>query len=169
MLLGENCAPFTARSRGKENRPRGRPPPRFSPQLLLSDAAHCITMQNRKQAPQSPNHPSMPRALVVLGPRSGPKKRVQDFTPASVVDRVILALQDSDLGSAGIARAIGQRSLSGRLKIRIKSLLEDRIIERTFPDNLHNRHQKYRLTVKGRTLAASLAKNALKTKKNGHV
>lgn len=92
------------------------------------------------------------------GPRSGPKKRAQEAGPSAVVHRVILALMESDRSGTEVARAIGQKSLSGRLKIRIKSLLEDRIIERIFPDNLHNRYQKYRLTSKGRTLAAKLAK-----------
>ena len=41
--------------------------------------------------------------------------------------------------------------------MRIRSLLEDRIIERTLPGNLHNRLQRYRLTAKGRALAAKLA------------
>ena len=87
-----------------------------------------------------------------------PKKRAQEAGPGAVVHRVILALMESDRSGTEVARALGQKSLSGRLKIRIKSLLEDRIIERIFPDNLHNRHQKYRLTSKGRTLAAKLTK-----------
>ena len=92
------------------------------------------------------------------GPRSGPKKRAQEAGPSAVVDRVILALMESDRSGTEVARSIGQKSLSGRLKIRIKSLLEDRIIERILPDNLHSRHQKYRLTNKGRALAATLTK-----------
>ncbi len=102
------------------------------------------------------------------GPRSGPKKRAQEAGPSAVVDRVILALMESDRSGTEVARAIGQKSLSGRLKIRIKSLLEDRIIEWIFPDNVHNRHQKYRLTKKGRALAATLTqKNSSRPKGKG--
>ena len=125
--------------------------------------------------------PEPGQRLVVSGPRSGPKKRAQEAGsrngpkkraqeagPSAVVDRVILALMESDRSGTEVARAIDQKSLSGRLKIRIKSLLEDRIIEWIFPDNVHNRHQKYRLTKKGRALAATLTqKNSSRPKGKG--
>ena len=69
-----------------------------------------------------------------------------------------MVLLRSDLKSGELASKIGQRSLSGKLKLRLRQMLEDRIIEWTIPAKPRSRLQKYRLTAKGRRLAASLAK-----------
>ena len=75
-------------------------------------------------------------------PKSGPK---------SIRERIIAALVDNELSSAELVNAIGQSSLSGKLKLAIKAMLADGLIEYTVPNKPRSRLQKYRLTEKGRT------------------
>ena len=45
--------------------------------------------------------------------------------------------------------------------------MDDGVLEWTIPDKPNSRHQKYRLTAKGRKLVAALARNAAKHKGKG--
>ena len=76
----------------------------------------------------------------------------------SIQIRILSVLRKRELQRGELAVAIGQRAISGKLKLRLKQMLEDRIIEWTIPNKPNSRLQKYRLTAKGRRLAASLAK-----------
>lgn len=69
----------------------------------------------------------------------------------------ILAEPQCALGASQIAKALKMNSVTGRLKKTFWMLLDDRIIERT-ERKPNSRLQKYRLTAKGRRIAAELAK-----------
>ena len=93
-----------------------------------------------------------------LGPKSG--AQVGRVGPAviPVYERVLDALLSDERSSGEVATAIGQKSLSGKLKQRIKAMLDDGVVEYTIPETPRSRFQKYRLTAKGRALASSLGR-----------
>ena len=63
-----------------------------------------------------------------------------------------MALCGNELSSAELVTAIGQHSLSGKLKLAIKALLANGLVEYTIPGTPRSRLQKYRLTEKGKLL-----------------
>lgn len=96
------------------------------------------------------------------GPSQGPKSGAQvgrvDPAAIPVYERVLDALLSDERSSGEVATAIGQKSLSGKLKQRIKAMLDDGVIEYTIPETPRSRSQKYRLTANGRALARNLGR-----------
>ena len=96
------------------------------------------------------------------GTRSGPESEPEsgpESGPESILERCLVALKVSELGKQELAFAIGQKSVSGKLNIRIRDMLDSGLIERTIPDHPNSRLQKYRLTAKGRALLASRSRH----------
>ena len=136
------------------------------------------------------------QGLVVLDQRSGSKKRAQEASPRSGSDRHPVGTQSAPSRGTqsrhsvccGTEGSIQERVLSfcdvprstkelldkvgrsDRTKFKrfvLRVLMDDGVLEWTIPDKPNSRLQKYRLTAKGRTLAAALAKSAAKSKGKG--
>ena len=67
---------------------------------------------------------------------------------------ILVALSDGPLGKLEIAKRLGRAKVFGYLSRCVEALNEDKLIEMTLPDKPNSRLQKYRLTAKGRRLAA---------------
>lgn len=70
----------------------------------------------------------------------------------SIRERILSALTGHPLSKSGLARAIGQKSASGKLHERVREMLGEGLVEYTIPDKPNSRLQEYRLTDKGRAL-----------------
>jgi ATP-dependent DNA helicase RecG len=64
----------------------------------------------------------------------------------------LTALRSGPLARSELATALGHKSISGKLNLRIRQMLNSGLVEYTLPDKPNSRLQKYRLTVKGREL-----------------
>ena len=126
----------------------------------------------------------------MLGPRSVPRKLVQETgghpvgtqsrhpvgtqsrhpvgygTEESIQERVI-AFCDVPRSTKELLDKVGRSDRTKFKRFVLRVLVEDGILEWTIPDKPNSRLQKYRLTAKGRKLAATLAKNAAKSKGKG--
>ena len=116
---------------------------------------------------------------MVLGPRSGPKKRAQEAekvgtqsapsrgtqsrhsvccgTEGSIQERV-LSFCDVPRSTKELLDKVGRSDRTKFKRFVLRVLMEDGILEWTIPDKPNSRFQKYRLTSKGRALAATLTK-----------
>ena len=59
-------------------------------------------------------------------------------------------MKEEALSKSELAKALGQKAISGKLNLRIREMLSHALIEMTIPEKPNSRLQKYRLTSKGR-------------------
>jgi len=64
-------------------------------------------------------------------------------------ERILALLKEDSLPVSILSERLGQKRVSGQLKIVLKKLLSDSLVEFTIPDKPNSRLQKYRLTKKG--------------------
>ena len=86
-------------------------------------------------------------------------------TEESIQERVI-AFCDVPRSTKELLDKVGRSDRTKFKRFILRALVDEGILEWTIPDKPNSRLQKYRLTAKGRKLAASLAKNASKPKDN---
>ena len=67
----------------------------------------------------------------------------------SLEDRIFALLKADALPVSLLSKQLGQKRVSGQLKIVLKKLISDSLIEFTIPDKPNSRLQRYRLTKKG--------------------
>jgi len=72
--------------------------------------------------------------------------------PESILHKSLESLRSRELSKSELAVALGHKSISGKLKLRIRQMLDSGLIEWTLPEKPNSRLQKYRLTHKGRAL-----------------
>lgn len=72
----------------------------------------------------------------------------------SLEERIAAILRDGALPISIISKRLGQKRVSGQLKVVLRRLIAHRVIEFTIPDKPNSRLQKYRLTDGGRARLA---------------
>ena len=78
----------------------------------------------------------------------------------SLEDRILSLLKTDVLPVSLLSKQLGQKRVSGQLKIVLKNLIKDALIEFTIPDKPNSRLQKYRITKKGTDYLKKLDKKA---------
>ena len=97
----------------------------------------------------------------VKGPERAQKKGPERAQKTGLrgPERVMLLVREKrEVSTSEVAASFGKTRASGGIKRILIALVEDCILETTSEKRARNRFQKYRLTAKGRRLAASLAK-----------
>ena len=126
----------------------------------LVEGASCVGSKKRAQE---------------AGPRNGDSRHLvgtQSRHPLchgaeeSIQERVI-AFCDVPRSTKELLDKVGRSDRTKFKRFVLRVLMEDGILEWTIPDKPNSRLQKYRLTAKGRKVAATLVKNATKPKGKG--
>lgn len=76
--------------------------------------------------------------------------------PGDLKSKVIHLLTDGAMSRSELSKKLGQKKPTGHLYNVIRDLLDDQMIEYTFPDKPRSRGQQYQLTDKGRTELSKL-------------
>ena len=106
------------------------------------------------------------KGLITTGGRTGGKNLppVGRVTPVVAValnrfEQIVLALSNGAMGCVDLAQQLGIVETKNLRRSYARVLLDDGIIEFTIPEKPNSRLQKYRLTAKGKRLAAGLRAN----------
>ena len=82
--------------------------------------------------------------------------------PESLEAKLIALLAGGSMAKAELSKSLGQKELpassTSQLNKVVRRLLANRMIEYTLPDKPRSRLQQYRLTDRGRVVAATLAR-----------
>ncbi len=78
--------------------------------------------------------------------------------PESLEAKLLALLAGGSMAKAELSKNLGQKGVSGQLDKVVRRLLANRMIEYTLPDKPRSRLQQYRLTDRGRAVAATLAR-----------
>lgn len=95
-------------------------------------------------------------ASRVTRPKSRPESQPEFSTSSvpvqfqSLEDRILDILTEGALPTSILSQRLGQKRVSGQLKVVLNKLLSESCVEFTIPDKPNSRLQKYRLTEKGR-------------------
>ncbi|MHB8894703.1 MAG: Fic family protein [Candidatus Geothermincolia bacterium] len=81
-------------------------------------------------------------------PKSGTSPVPVQFQSLKI--RILAILRGGAAPASILSKHLGQKRVSGQLKVVLNRLLTDSLIESTIPDKPNSRLQKYRLTEKGR-------------------
>ncbi|MFH1778209.1 MAG: Fic family protein [Candidatus Omnitrophota bacterium] len=76
-------------------------------------------------------------------------------------------LKEGVLSISVLSKRLGQKRVSGQLKIILKKLLAGSLVEFTIPDKPNSRLQKYRLTKKGMVSLKKCSKNIIEERDRG--
>ena len=90
--------------------------------------------------------------------RAKPPERIEvqpELLRGDLESKVLNLLTEGPLSRSELSEKLGHKKASGRLYNVIRDLLNDQMIQYTLPDKPRSRHQKYRLTDKGRTELAN--------------
>ena len=79
-----------------------------------------------------------------------------DSLPGDLKSKVINLLTDGAMSRSELSKKLGQKKPTGHLYNVIRDLMDDQMIEYTFPDKPRSRGQQYQLTNKGRTELSKL-------------
>lgn len=80
------------------------------------------------------------------------ESRLELRLESSLAAKILIHLQQQELGRSELAIHLGHQSISGELNKQIRSLLDQQLIERTIPDKPTSSKQKYRLTREAKQL-----------------
>ena len=76
--------------------------------------------------------------------------------PGGLKSKVINLLANGAMSRSELSKKLGQKKPTGHLYNVIRDLMDDQMIEYTFPDKPRSRGQQYQLTDKGRTELSKL-------------
>lgn len=79
-------------------------------------------------------------------PESQPESQLE-----SLDLRILALLVDGPLSKSSISERLGQKEVSGRLNMVMRSLLREGLVDYTIPERPNSRLQRYVLTPAGRT------------------
>ena len=124
------------------------------PEFTLSDG--FVTTIRRKPG----------RAFEAVGGQSQPESSASPVPVQyqSLTDRILDLLKDVDLPTAVISQRLGQKRVSGQLKIILNKILKESLIEYTIPDKPNSHPQEYRLTEAGRRMLPGATQSAMPRK-----